>query len=35
MDEAKAFSTLRKLAMDWQQKMADVAKDVIAILEAL
>lgn len=35
MDEAKAFSTLRKLAMDRQQKMADVAKDVIAILEAL
>ena len=35
MDEAKAFSTLRKLAMDRQQKMAEVAKDVITILEAL
>ena len=35
MDEAKAFNTLRKLAMDRQQKMAEVAKDVITILEAL
>ncbi|MEN3158457.1 ANTAR domain-containing protein [Alkalimonas sp. NCh-2] len=33
--EAEAFQTLRKLAMDRQQKMTEVARDLISLMEVL
>ena len=35
MDEAEAYKSLRKMAMDSNKRISEIAKDVIAIAELL